>query len=261
MFEEFQFICGKEDSRQSASRNSNAEIRDWKNMTYKGLTLQIGARHLSRDEIEYTIDRLTLGLTDEQRQSIESIVLQYGICKEIYSLRLDYWEKGGRLETLSFKLPANESIQNFATCKKQWKTLSDKWKKECRGLRKSYIALAYFTMNEAQSLIQSFKSICSFEDGYRDILASKFILPNGDHNGLLKKLGAILTSIWNKSKDNTNVSSEHLKISTLKRGQPNLFISKDNGQLNIVINLFQSLVMLPRAEHVLICKETTTEEE
>ncbi|ETO14688.1 hypothetical protein RFI_22680 [Reticulomyxa filosa] len=84
---------------------------------------------------------------------------------------------------------------------------------------------------------------------------------NGDHNRLLKKLGAILTSIWNKSKHNTNVTKEYSKISTLKRGQPNLFIFKDNGQLNIVINLFQSLAMLPRVENVLICKETTTEEE
>ncbi|ETO14687.1 hypothetical protein RFI_22679 [Reticulomyxa filosa] len=99
MFEESQFIYGKEDSRQSASRNSNAEIRDWKNMAYKGLTLQIGARHLSCDEVE-------------QNNRVHCF-LQYDICKEIYSLRLDYWEKGGRLETSSFKLTANESIQKL----------------------------------------------------------------------------------------------------------------------------------------------------
>ncbi|ETO01829.1 hypothetical protein RFI_35610 [Reticulomyxa filosa] len=69
--------------------------------------------HLSCDEVEYTVDRLA----DGQRQNIESLFLQYGICKEIYLLRLDYWKKGRRLET-SFKMTANESIQNFVTMQK-----------------------------------------------------------------------------------------------------------------------------------------------
>ncbi|ETO00484.1 hypothetical protein RFI_36957 [Reticulomyxa filosa] len=66
-----------------------------------------------------------------------SLFFAIGICKEIYSLRLDYWKKGGRLETPSFKLPADESIQNFATMQKAMENIIRQMKKVCRRLREN----------------------------------------------------------------------------------------------------------------------------
>ncbi|ETN98599.1 hypothetical protein RFI_38893, partial [Reticulomyxa filosa] len=46
----------------------------------------------------------------------------------------------------------------------------------------------------------------------------------------------------------------------LCRGKPNLIIEREKGFAK-VLNLYKCLKMIPRAEHVLICKETTTEED
>ncbi|ETO00909.1 hypothetical protein RFI_36532 [Reticulomyxa filosa] len=129
MFEEFQFICGKEDSRQSTSRNSNAEIRDWKNMAYKGLTLKIGARHLSCDETDYT----TFG----------NIIIQT-TCQRVHSKLCDNAKSNGK------HYPTNEeSVSKIE--------------------RKSYIDLAYFTMNERADAFETLDKDLCFKDGYRDI--------------------------------------------------------------------------------------------
>ncbi|ETO11103.1 hypothetical protein RFI_26273, partial [Reticulomyxa filosa] len=63
---------------------------------YEGLTLQFGITSLNYDSIENALDRLKLGLDSEGKKKIEEIVLQYEICKEIYAIRIDYWERGGR---------------------------------------------------------------------------------------------------------------------------------------------------------------------
>ncbi|ETN97626.1 hypothetical protein RFI_39903, partial [Reticulomyxa filosa] len=128
-------ICEKQ-NHEEAKEEKKEEL---KYTTYKGLTLQIGKKHLSCEEVEYNIDRL---------------------------------EKGGRLDTSPFELAADNS-QLSRLVKKKIKQLLSIWKKECRRLRKSYFGLTYFTMNEAQNLIQSFDNICSLDDQHLSLLASK----------------------------------------------------------------------------------------
>ncbi|ETO05339.1 hypothetical protein RFI_32057, partial [Reticulomyxa filosa] len=261
--------------------------KELKYTPYKGLTLQIGKKHLSCEEVEYNIDRLVSNI---QRSEVETIVYQFGICKEIYSLRMDYWEKGGRLDTSPFEL-AVDNPTIIETRKKKIKQLLSIWKKECRRLRKSYFGLTYFTMNEAQNLIQSFDNICSLnlDNQQLSLLASKVILPflqrlnwslqdvlptvctwkryfkeratNNDNMSRLEKLGDIVTKVWEYSENNKNAPNKDLELHSLRRGRPNLFQKKHDKELNLVVDLFKSLSMIPRAEHVLICKETTTEEE
>ncbi|ETO14594.1 hypothetical protein RFI_22774, partial [Reticulomyxa filosa] len=281
VFEDCRIIC----ERQNHEEAKEEKKEEMKNAAYEGLTLQIGKKNLSCEEVGCSIDR---SISDRQRPDVEAIVYQFGICKEIYSLRMDYWEKGGRSNTSLFEL-AVDNVTIFETRKKKIKELLGIWKKECRRLRKSYFGLTYFTMNEAQNLIQSFDSICSLDDQHLSLLASKLILPflqrlnwslqdvlpmvrtwkrhfkeratNSDNMSRLEKLGDIVTKVWEYSENNKNAPNKDLELHSLRRGRPNLFLSKHGKELNLVVDLFKSLSMIPRTEHVLICKETTTEEE
>ncbi|ETO03599.1 hypothetical protein RFI_33803, partial [Reticulomyxa filosa] len=66
----------------NAFPNFSAKIKS-KMDKYEGLILQFGMTCLNCDLIENTLDRLKL-------------VLQYEICKDIYAIRIDYWERGKR---------------------------------------------------------------------------------------------------------------------------------------------------------------------
>ncbi|ETO07410.1 hypothetical protein RFI_29982, partial [Reticulomyxa filosa] len=120
---------------------------------YEGLTLQFGKNPLNCNLIEHTLDRLKLGLTSEGKKKIEAIILQYEICKDIYAIRIDYWERGGRDKKEKLIVRAIDPIETFEKEKKGWIDRLDKWKKECLSLRNNYPGLTYFTMNEAQHLI------------------------------------------------------------------------------------------------------------
>ncbi|ETN99854.1 hypothetical protein RFI_37614, partial [Reticulomyxa filosa] len=62
------------------------------------------------------------------------------------------------------------------------------------------------------------------------------------------------------SKNNETAPNCSAQVSPLCRGKPNLVIEYEKGFAK-VSNLYKLLGMIPRSEHVLICKETTTEEE
>ncbi|ETO03623.1 hypothetical protein RFI_33779, partial [Reticulomyxa filosa] len=60
---------------------------------------------------------------------------------------------------------------------------------------------------------------------------------NSDNMSRLEKLGDIVTKVWGYSENNKNAPNKDLELHSLRRSRPNL------------------------AEHALICKETTMEEE
>ncbi|ETO10977.1 hypothetical protein RFI_26398, partial [Reticulomyxa filosa] len=138
----------------NAFPNFSAKIKS-KMDKYEGLTLQFGMTSLNCDSIENTLDRLKL-------------VLQYEICKEIYAIRIDYWERGGHDKKEKLILQAKDSIETFENNRKEWIDKLNKWKKECISLRNTYPGLAYFTMNEAQHLIEKMNKISSFDCGCWD---------------------------------------------------------------------------------------------
>ncbi|ETO34225.1 hypothetical protein RFI_02870, partial [Reticulomyxa filosa] len=249
---------------------------------YEGLILQFGIKPLNCDLIEHTLDRLKLGLTSEGKKKIEAIILQYEICKDIYAIRIDYWERGGRDKKEKLTLQAKDPIETFEKEKKEWDDRLSKWKEECLSLRNNYPGLTYFTMNEAQHLIVKMDQISSYDCGCWDGLASKSILPyfqRLDHSlqniatiidewkTLLKEnkeplqsLGKLSLKILSNSKNNETAPDCLTQVRPLCRGKPNLVIQFEKGFIK-VSSLYKLLGMIPRSEHVLICKETTTEEE
>ncbi|ETO00279.1 hypothetical protein RFI_37168, partial [Reticulomyxa filosa] len=175
-------------------------------------------------------------------------------------------------------LQAKDS-ENFENYKKEWTNKLNKWKKGGVELRYNYPCLAYFTMNEAQHLIAMINRILIFENQYWDDLASKYILPyfqrldyslqntseilsewkKADKKSL-QSLGEVASKIWKNSSNNKRASNQ---ITSLHQGKPNLIIldANNNKGFTTILNLYKSIGMIPRAEHVLICKKTTTEEE
>ncbi|ETO01741.1 hypothetical protein RFI_35699 [Reticulomyxa filosa] len=255
------------------------ETRKLKIDKCEGLTLQFLKTKRDCEELENTFDRLKLGLTSKQKKDIETIILQFETCKDIYALRMDYWEKGGRDEIGKLILPAKNTAEDFENCKKEWTNKLNKWKKEGVELRYNYPCLAYFTMNEAQHLIAMMNQILIFENQYWDDLASKYILPYfqrldyslqntsetlSEWKEILDKksvrsLGEVVSKIWKNSRNNKRAPNQ---ITSLHQGKPNLIILATNNKgFATILNLYKSIGMLPRAEHVLICKKTTTEEE
>ncbi|ETO04380.1 hypothetical protein RFI_33013, partial [Reticulomyxa filosa] len=143
-------------------------------------------------------------------------------------------------------------------------------------------------MNESQQLINNLNCIIQHEKQHWDMLASKYIVPflqrldyrfddasamlnewedaHTDSMRSLQELGRILSNVWTKSKNNEIISPFSSSSSSsfpksLKTGRPNLIIANHNNKLWSVLSLYESIGLTPRAEHVLLCKETTTEEE
>ncbi|ETO17816.1 hypothetical protein RFI_19494 [Reticulomyxa filosa] len=137
-------------------------------------------------------------------------------------------------------------------------------------------------MNEMQQLVKDLDYIVANETQYWDILSSKYIVPflqrldyqiqdssqvlhewkNQNSEGMrsLHELGCIFSKVRMKSKNNENVPNS-FSIAALKAGRPNLIIANHNDKLFSVLSLYESIGLIPRTEHVLLCKETTTEEE
>ncbi|ETO17817.1 hypothetical protein RFI_19495, partial [Reticulomyxa filosa] len=79
-----------------------------------------GTNELICEEIGHSIDLLKLGLTSEEKKDIEIIISQFEICKDIYAIRVDYWEKGGISFRDKLVLPANDPISIFQSQKNKW---------------------------------------------------------------------------------------------------------------------------------------------
>ncbi|ETO09019.1 hypothetical protein RFI_28368, partial [Reticulomyxa filosa] len=249
---------------------------------YEGLKLQFGSNKLTCEEIEHSIDLLKLGLSEE-KEDVETIISQFEICKDIYAIRMDYWEKGGISFRDKLMLAASDSTSIFESKKDNWVKILNQWNKACIELRHEYPCLAYFTMNEIQHLVKDLDYIVAHEIQYWDILASKYIVPflqrldyqlqdasqvlrewkNQNSEGMrsLQELGRIFSKVWMKSKNNEKAPNSFSILSSLKAGRPNLVIAKQENKLFSMLSLYESIGLVPRAEHVLLCKETTTEEE
>ncbi|ETO01754.1 hypothetical protein RFI_35689 [Reticulomyxa filosa] len=75
----------------------------------------------------------------------------------------------------------------------------------------------------------------------------------------ISSFGRILYSLWLASKHNC-VMEKFLPIE-LHAGKPNLILRPNKSLLFEVLGLFESQRYIPRAEHILICNENTTEED
>ncbi|ETO04381.1 hypothetical protein RFI_33014 [Reticulomyxa filosa] len=103
---------------EKANRQGNWVLSDYNSIRtsrsnsdkYEGLTLEFEGTQLNCESMENSIDRLKLGLTSAQQKKIANILLQFEICKDLYAIRMDYWEKGGVANQTSLILQANVSI-------------------------------------------------------------------------------------------------------------------------------------------------------
>ncbi|ETN99984.1 hypothetical protein RFI_37474, partial [Reticulomyxa filosa] len=114
------------------------------------------------------------------------------------------------------------------------------------GLVSKYI-LPYF-----QRLDHSLQNVSKIVDEWKTLLKKK--------EEPLQSLGQLSSKILINSKNNETAPYCLTNVSPLCRGEPNLIIQSKKGFAK-VSNLYKCLKMIPRSEHVLICKETTTEEE
>ncbi|ETO07864.1 hypothetical protein RFI_29527 [Reticulomyxa filosa] len=190
-------------------------------------------------------------LSSEQKKEIEAIIMQFDICKDIYGIRMDYWEQGGRNKIGDLILQTKDSTECFGNCKQEWINELDKWKSFCVELRYNYPGLTYFTMNEAQHLIEMINQILKLDEQYRDAFISKYILPYfrrldyglqdaskmlNEWKGMsdkepLKSLGKIVSTIWKNSSNNKIISGRNAQITSLCQGKPNLIISMNKKNL------------------------------
>ncbi|ETO05187.1 ATPase [Reticulomyxa filosa] len=263
--------------------NSNViDSNEEKKQRNEWLVLQIGADKLNYDQIEQAIDRVLLGFSKEkQLKGVESLIKQFGTCKDIETLRVMFWRKGGRQATDKLYLSVKESLEVFKNLQSEWKQRLEEWQSECVKLRAEYPILNYFTFNEVRFLSKKLNDIVSCDPNHREILCSKFILPflqridshlssalpyvekwkfeAVEENKILIQFGTVFSEIWINLKNHSdvyrNTSSYELEYS-----KPNLIIQNANTMLS-VLDLFKCVGIIPRIEHILICKENTTEEE
>ncbi|ETO14438.1 hypothetical protein RFI_22930, partial [Reticulomyxa filosa] len=125
-----------------------------------------------------------------------------------------------------------------------WIKTLNQWNKDCIELRHTYPCLTYFTMNEMQQLVKDLEYIVANETQYWDILSSKYIVP------FLQRLDYQIQD-----------ASQILHEWKHKSRKPNLIIANNNNKLFSVLKLYESIGLIPRSEHILLCKEITTEEE
>ncbi|ETO00841.1 hypothetical protein RFI_36600, partial [Reticulomyxa filosa] len=266
----------------------------------KQLNLKINDTVWFYEEIGENIDRVLLGVEKKELKKIESVIQQFEECKDISSYQIEFWEKGGRIDiedNKPLKLPVRSQIDEFEDCKKLWKQRLMEWKKQCFELRERFPALNYFCFNQVHFLIKKINQLNMPNCPDRAIKASKYIKPflqkikynvtDRDVNDVLKdwidfdfkdldqhnvndnnnnfrqrrdsiaKFGQILHRVWISSQHNC-VDEKPFSIG-LHAGKPNLIIGSKN--LFKLLGLFESQHFIPRAEHVLICNETTTEED
>ncbi|ETO01246.1 hypothetical protein RFI_36194 [Reticulomyxa filosa] len=244
------------------------------------------------EKLERSIDRVLLGYSKEKLKDAKKLVKQLEICKEISSYRIEFWQKGGKKEDGLTKLQTKEKTQVFEKKKLEWQQKLQKWNTIRMNLREKYPSLNYFCFCELQLLMKKLNDILLSDQSLWELHASRHIVPllqRLDHqysNGLeflrewkkistsreleskdqrdsneyvdVEELGNIMDAIWKSSKNNqlTDIST----LCLLDAGKPHLLFER-NTNVFCVFELFQSIGMVPRAEHILICKSTTLEEE
>ncbi|ETO18534.1 hypothetical protein RFI_18732, partial [Reticulomyxa filosa] len=208
-------------------------------------------------------------------------------------------EKGGTQNSKgSLELSVSLQMNEFEDSKKIWKQRLIEWNKQCFELREQFPALNYFCFNQVHFLFQKINQLNMPNCPDRFIQASKYVKPflqkincqvtdkdvndilqkwkdskdftwndaeNNDNSNSFKKcrdsiakFGHILNPLWNLSRHNF-VSEKSISIG-LHPGKPNLVIGS-NERLFELLGLFEFQHFIPRAEHILICNETTTEED
>ncbi|ETO03184.1 hypothetical protein RFI_34224 [Reticulomyxa filosa] len=259
------------------------QVLQEKMQTNEWLVLQIGSDKLNYDQIEQAIDCVLLGFSKEQElKGIHTLIEQFGVCKDIEALQATFWKKGGRQETDKLHLSVAEPMEVFKDLYSEWKNRLEEWQKECVILRKEYPILNYFAFNEVRCLSKKLNDIVSCDQKYhRQIFCSKFIVPflqridsnlsdilsfvekwkfeAAEGNRALIQFGVVFSDIWTNLKHSSN-AYRNISLCGLEYGKPNLIIQTFDKMLS-VLELFKNVGVTPRIEHILICKENTTEEE
>ncbi|ETN99354.1 hypothetical protein RFI_38127, partial [Reticulomyxa filosa] len=258
----------------------------------KDFLLHVDNTTMDYEKLERNIDRVLLGYSREHLKKAKKLVKRLEICKEISSYRIEFWQKGGKKEHEVTKLQTKEKTQVFRNKKLEWQQRLQKWNTTRMSLREKYPSLNYFCFCELRLLIKKLDDILLSDQSLWELHASRHIVPllqrldhqysNGltflqewkkvsistaleskdqhDDNGYtdVEELGRIMDVIWKHSKNNqfTDIFTRYL----LDAGKPHLIIEQS---INVfyVYGLFQSFGMVPRAEHIVICKSTTLEEE
>ncbi|ETO13643.1 hypothetical protein RFI_23727, partial [Reticulomyxa filosa] len=244
------------------------------------LVLRIDGKDLNCDQVEQIIDQVLLRYSKNELQPIQHIIHQFECCKEISAYRVEFWKKGGRVEHDSLTLSVNEQTLAFTKHKKQWQDQLNDWNSTRTKMRQEFPVLNYFCFNEIRLLIQRLNDIILSRKNIWEILGSKYVLPflqridfefedilsilnqwkkiSVESEESLHRFGQILDGVWQKSNNNRIRVSSTTCI--LELGKPNLIVEQKEGLFSI-LELFKTHGMIPRSEHVLICKSTTTDEE
>ncbi|ETO20523.1 hypothetical protein RFI_16697 [Reticulomyxa filosa] len=163
-------------------------------------------------------------------------------------------------------LQAKGSIETFKNNRIEWIDGLNKWKKDC--LHCEIITWSCLFHNECTIFNWKNLSISLFDLwmlGWFSFQIYFALFPTT--SSILQSISKI-TDEWKENKQPLQslgkLSSKILSNSkTMKlplcRNKPNLIIEHMKGFAK-VSNLYKCLKMIPRSEHVLICKETTTEE-
>ncbi|ETO29434.1 hypothetical protein RFI_07687, partial [Reticulomyxa filosa] len=242
---------------------------------------------------------------DTELQLLENFRTQFELCKEIHILILEFWQKGGRKhgnDDLCY--PVQDVPKWFDEKKIKWENTLKRWENDRFQLRKQYVSLNYFCINEVRALVAKFnkvrswthpqsKSIPSNTKQYIDAVASKYIVPflqridsrfnehdlfdflrqwkhtDPDAPDAIENFSKVTEAIWKKHvqqvghRPNGNSEANTARSAgSLKPGQPCLLFQKSKEVLFGILELFHSWnIPRPTYEHVLICRDTTTEEE
>ncbi|ETO01485.1 hypothetical protein RFI_35955, partial [Reticulomyxa filosa] len=266
------------------------------------LTLKIIANTIWHyDEIGENIGRVLLGVDKKELKEIELVIKQFEECKEISTIRVEFWKQGGRSNDSNDKneISVDSQTSDFTKCKELWNQRLMKWKQYSLRLREMFPALNFFCFNEIHSLIQQIETLLLPSCLDRSVQARKSIKPFlqkvncqitdqdvdkilQDWGGLdmvvltdhtydtdndegfkksgdaIAKFGLALHSLWTCSLHNRITKTYP---TGLNAGKPSLILHPNNSLLFNVLGLFESQQCIPRAEHILICNENTTEED
>ncbi|ETO32579.1 rhoptry protein [Reticulomyxa filosa] len=142
------------------------------------LVLHIDKEKLNCDQVEQAIDHVLLGFSKEKKlKEITKLIEKFGVCKDIQTLRVAFWRKGGRQVIEKLQLEVKEPLSEFKKLQSEWQKKLKEWRDECVKLRTEYPILNYFTFNEIHRLCEKLNDIVSCRQKHREILCSKFILP------------------------------------------------------------------------------------
>ncbi|ETN98437.1 hypothetical protein RFI_39064, partial [Reticulomyxa filosa] len=259
------------------------------NLDTEAFLLHVDDTTMDHEKLERSVDRVLLGYSKEKLKDAQKLVKQLEICKEISLCRIEFWQKGGKKEHEVTKLQTKEKMQVFRNKKLEWQQRLQEWNTTRMSLREKYPSFNYFCFCELRLLIKKLDDILVSDQSLWELHASRHIVPllqrldyryskgldclrkwhrivkllrevrsPNDYGSEEEELGKMLNIIWECSKNNqfTNMFT----LCPLDAGKPYLIIEQNTNAF-CVFELFQSVGMVPRAEHILICKSTTLEEE